>query len=413
MARDQFAFLRQPLQVEVLETTVIINFNPESTATQDEAQRLAERATKRATEGSYDKAITLWKRVLELNPAQTKFRRDLAMAYMESGDLESAKNHLIEVLRLTPTDTWGWVVLGNLYAKDPKEWGTAEKFFRRAMSLTPEDAWALTGIATINAQRGQTEEAVRYFEQAITANPKLPNSYYGLGVTYDRGDKPDLAARALDRLFQSAAASDIRAKYVLDQARKLYGPVQEKLASQQHPEAFKAVHNFRAELESRSGFPVQVTEGVFRDKTTATIQMAWKYGRDHHLIKMREGLPESLHVHQLAHELSHLELEAAARQVNKNRSFATNPRTEQVSMQRLAGDIQKLQRKGYPAEAAKKLVLSLVHGLGSFFTIARWIWSLKRACASGCRCCQPRNFWRYGWEQGKRLSRSRILKFWR
>ena len=121
MARDQFAFLRQPLQVEVLETTVIINFNPESTATQDEAQRLAERATKRATEGSYDKAITLWKRVLELNPAQTKFRRDLAMAYMESGDLESAKNHLIEVLRLTPTDTWGWVVLGNLYAKDPKE----------------------------------------------------------------------------------------------------------------------------------------------------------------------------------------------------------------------------------------------------------------------------------------------------
>lgn len=84
-----------------------ISFSEESSNAQDEAARLAERAAKRAAEGNYDKAISLWKRVLELNPALHKARRDLAMSCMETGDTESAKNHLIEVLRLSPGDPWG------------------------------------------------------------------------------------------------------------------------------------------------------------------------------------------------------------------------------------------------------------------------------------------------------------------
>ena len=95
MARRQFEFLRQPLQIEINESAVTVSFTGESTTAQDEAARLAERATKRAGEGNYDKAISVWKRVLELNPSLHKARRDLAMACMESGDTESAKNHLI------------------------------------------------------------------------------------------------------------------------------------------------------------------------------------------------------------------------------------------------------------------------------------------------------------------------------
>ena len=184
MARHQFGFLRQPVQIEIGDNTVTVSFSEESSKAQDEAARLAERATKRATEGNYDKAISLWKRVLELNPSLHKARRDLAMSCMETGDTEGAKNHLIEVLRLNPADAWGWVVLGNLYAKNQKDWPTAEKFLRRAVEIAPNDPWALNGIAAITAQRGQTDEGVRLFEQAIAANPDFPNPYYGLGVTF-------------------------------------------------------------------------------------------------------------------------------------------------------------------------------------------------------------------------------------
>jgi Flp pilus assembly protein TadD len=366
MARRQFEFLRQPIQIEAGDSTVTISFAEESTTAQDEAARLAERAAKRAGEGNYDKAISLWKRVLELNPSLHKARRDLAMACMEASDTENAKNHLIEVLRLNPGDAWGWVVLGNLYAKNQKDWVTGEKFLRRALEIAPNDPWALNGIAAITAQRGQTNEAVNLFEQAIAANPDLPNPYYGLGVTFHRTGKPDLAARALDRLFVSARAHDARAKHVFDQARTLYGTVQDDLMKQQHSEAFKAVENFRAGLEQLSGYPVRVTEGEFRDKTSATIQMAWKRGRDHHLITCRSSLPEELRTHQTAHELSHLQLEAEARKAGTNRFFVTTTATERSVLQRLDGDIRKLQRKGFPTDASQGLVTALIRGLAGF-----------------------------------------------
>jgi Flp pilus assembly protein TadD len=366
MARRQFEFLRQPLQIKVGDSTVTITFAEESTNAQDEAIRLAERAAKRAAEGNYDKAISLWKRVLELNPSQPRARRDLAMACMESGDTESAKNHLIEVLRLNPADAWGWVVLGNLYAKNQQDWATAEKFLRRAVEIAPNDPWALNGIAALIAQRGQTDEAVRLFEQAIASNPAVPNPYYGLGVTFAHDGKSDLAAGALDRLFTTARPIDSRAKHVFDQARTLYITVQETLMNRQHPDAFKAVENFRASLEELSGYPVRVIEGEFRDKTTATIQMAWKQGRDHHLIKFRTGLAEQLRTHQMAHELSHLQLEAEARKAGRNRFFVTTNVSEQTALRRIESDIRKLERKGYPAAASKNLALALTRGLAGF-----------------------------------------------
>lgn len=366
MVRRQFEFLRQPLQIEVGEAAVTITFAEESTRAQDEAIRLAERAAKRANEGNYEKAISLWKRVLELNPSQPKARRDLAMACMESGDSESAKNHLIEVLRLNPNDAWGWVVLGNLYAKNQQDWSTAEKFLRRALEISPNDPWALNGLAAITAQRGQTDEAVRLFEQAIAANPAVPNPYYGLAVTFDRNGRADLASAALDRLFTGVHASDARARHVFDQACTLYGKVQEMLMKRQHPEAFKAVENFRASLEALSCYPIRMTEGEFRDKTSATIQMAWRHERDHHLIKFRTGLEEELRTHQMAHELSHLQLEAEARKADRNRFFVTTNDSEQTALRRIEADLHKLERKGYPATAAKDLALALIRGMAGF-----------------------------------------------
>jgi hypothetical protein len=52
MTRRQFEFLRQPLQIEIGESTVTVSFSEESLNTQDEAGRLAERAAKRAGEGT-------------------------------------------------------------------------------------------------------------------------------------------------------------------------------------------------------------------------------------------------------------------------------------------------------------------------------------------------------------------------
>ena len=123
--------------------------------------RLAEKAGKRASEGRYAKAIDIYQRVLDLQPSLNRARRDLAMIYAETGDVDNATNHLIEVLRLDPSDAWNWVVLGNLYAGGKGDPETGEKFIRKALELNPRDAWALNSLATFTQKAGRCEEALQ------------------------------------------------------------------------------------------------------------------------------------------------------------------------------------------------------------------------------------------------------------
>jgi tetratricopeptide (TPR) repeat protein len=113
-----YAFLPKPIAVTLEGDEVVISYPEETDAKREEAEKLAARAVKRASEGNYEKAIGIYKRVLELQPSFHAARRDLAMAYMELGDVENATNHLIEVLRLDPKDAWSWVVLGLQYARE-------------------------------------------------------------------------------------------------------------------------------------------------------------------------------------------------------------------------------------------------------------------------------------------------------
>ena len=107
---------------------------------------------------------------------------------------------------------------------------------------------------------------------------------------------------------------------------------------------------------------MRVTEGEFKDTTGAIIQMAWKRSRDHHLIKLRSGLPEHLRSHFMAHELAHLQLEVEARKANKNRFFVTTDKTEAVAAQRIQTDLRKLERRGLTEASVRELVKQWIRG---------------------------------------------------
>jgi len=73
-----YGFLPKPIDVTLEDDDVLISFPEEADAKKEEARRLADRAVKRASEGNYEKAIGIYKRVLELQPSFHSARRDLA-----------------------------------------------------------------------------------------------------------------------------------------------------------------------------------------------------------------------------------------------------------------------------------------------------------------------------------------------
>src|SRR6266487_6776154 len=203
-----YAFLPKPIIVTLEGDEVVISYPEEADAKREEAERLAARAVKQASEGNYKKAIGIYKRVLELQPSFHAARRDLAMAYMEVGDVENATNHLIEVLRLDPKDAWSWVVLGNLYVREKGDLETGEKFLRKALEIKPNDSWALNSLAAGFQKKGQTREAIDYFDKAILANSEFANAYYGKAMGLAQDGQSQAASDTLTQLFAEAKMQD-------------------------------------------------------------------------------------------------------------------------------------------------------------------------------------------------------------
>lgn len=100
--------------------------------------------------------------------------------------------------------------------------------------------------------------------------------------------------------------------------------------------------------------------------------MAWVHGRPYHRLTTRRSNPAQPHAapcatyHLQAHELTHLKIEAEARQAGRNRFFTSTPETFATAHQALAADADKLRRSGKPAAAVQKMHHSLIQGLCGF-----------------------------------------------
>ena len=364
--RRCFAFLPKNVSIRIAGDVVTVEFSEAAAADAAEALRLFQRAGKWAGEGNYRKAVDIYKRAIELDPSLLCARRELAMAYVELEEFDEAKNHLVEVLRLDPKDAWSWVVLANHYSKREKDFSTAEQFYRRALEAKPNDAWALNGLGGLKVERGLPQEALQCFDAAIVSNPKFANAHYAKAMLFHRqGDLP-AAVETLKALFRQAEFQDARSTPVFEGARRLIVEVENELAKKLESDVFKDLENYRAEVETLSGFPVRVVEEEMADGRTAMAQMAWKYGRTYHLIKHTRSAPPHVVQHLVAHELTHIRLEALARQISKNKLFATTAATRETAIRSMASDIRRLEKQGYPQDSITELALKLVEGMCGF-----------------------------------------------
>jgi tetratricopeptide (TPR) repeat protein len=364
--RRCFSFFPKSATIRVAGETVTIELPVAAVEDAAEAVRLCERAGKRAGEGNYRKAVDIYKHALELDPGLLRARRDLAMAYVELGEFDEAKNHLVEVLRLNPKDAWSWVVLANHYSKRENDFETAEKFYKRALDIKPNDAWALNGLGALKIERGQPQDALQCFDAAIAAEPKFANAHYAKAmILQSQGDLPAVIA-TLKTLFRKAELQDARSRPVFDGARQLIVAAENELALKLESDVFKAVENYRAEVEVLSGFPVRISADDIPDGTTGVAQLAWKHGRDYHIIKHTKSAPSHVAQHLIAHELTHIRLEALARRESRNRFFATTAATREIAIRSIRGDIGRLEKAGYRQDVITQLTLQFVEGMCRF-----------------------------------------------
>lgn len=325
-----------------------------------DAAELFERASRRAREGDHDKAIKLYETGLAIDVLHTTARRDLAMSRMAKRDSPGADAELRRLLLLAPTDAWAWVILGNLNFR--KNFALAERYFKRAIELSPTDSYAWNGMGIMYSEKRDFPRAVAAFETALKEQPKFANAHFGLAAALADSGETRKAFNTLERMFATCVVQDSRALSTFEQAGRYYRELAQRLASETIEAAETDVEALRQEAERLSGFPVTFEDGDFGKRITASTEMAWKHGRDHHVIRVRESIDPTIRLHLHAHELCHIIMEAEARNAGSNRWFSTNETGFALAQKELANEMGSIRRTLAP-EAGEQLIEQLFKGL--------------------------------------------------
>ena len=153
--------------------------------------------------GQFDRAIELWRALLDQFPRLAKWRFELGAVYEAAGKNAEAITEYEEAARLNPTlASLVCMAIGNirLHEKRPEE---AEQEFRRSLELDPLRAKACNGLGTALGLQGRSEEAVEYFRRAVELDPGLASAHINLGAML--GSRGDLAAAIKEYRLASEA----------------------------------------------------------------------------------------------------------------------------------------------------------------------------------------------------------------
>lgn len=199
----------------------------------------AELAAAYGNRGEYlNKAIGYYRDALKLDPSTTFLSEELTDLYIQSGQLARAVTEAEDLLKQNPDNLDARRVLGRIYArmigdgntgkidekmlnksieqfsiitsKDPKDvdsWLTlgrlyrvahkspeAEKAFKQALAAEPENDEAMTGLAMVYSDLGDTKSAADLLKRAGDKHPDV-NTFARLAQFYENmRDFPDAAA---------------------------------------------------------------------------------------------------------------------------------------------------------------------------------------------------------------------------
>ena len=362
LLKNSYGFLSSSVEVYIQDDVAIITLKESKKEDIDKALKTYKKGVSAAEQGEYKKATKSFLKVISVIPHHVDARRNLAMAYLESGNLDQAQKYLRECIQIDTEDVWSYLLLGNIYAKHLHDLDVAEFFFEKGLSIRPDDNILLNNYAALKIEKKQLKEAQELFEKALEIDPSYPNTYYGLSLLYQSTGNEGQAIELLNRLFEQPKSNDIRSAQIYQQAWNLFLEINKNIAEQSYDTLITYILDYKKEAEERTGFPIQIIEDNSLEYVSAIAQMAWKHKRKKHLIKYRKKSP-AVTPHLIAHEMEHILLEDAARKKGRNSYFITTAQTREYAIHSISGHIHKLQKQGYVEEKITQVTLQITSGL--------------------------------------------------
>lgn len=183
---------------------------------------------------------------IKQNPNDVSSRRILGRIYtrmigdsqqgrLDEGMLKKAIDQYQKVTELAPTDLDTWLMLGRLQ-KIASNSVEAEKAYKKALELEPENEDAMSGLAMVYADLGNNKAATDLLRKVADKNPSL-RTLTNLAANYEGMHEYALAAETLRRTIQMAPGNN--------EVKRAFA--QNLMLSEQFPEALKQYEELVAE----------------------------------------------------------------------------------------------------------------------------------------------------------------------
>ena len=133
--------------------------------------------------GDIDKAETIFKKVIQLEPDNALAHKDLGVVYLSHRLFDYAEEEFKKAYELAPQNPIISFEFANFYYAMKKH-NDAESFYKKALELRPENTDFQTFAGLNYTALGRTDEALDLLTKSYEKNPKNDTVLYNLGLIY-------------------------------------------------------------------------------------------------------------------------------------------------------------------------------------------------------------------------------------
>ncbi|MGB3340720.1 MAG: tetratricopeptide repeat protein [bacterium] len=187
------------------------SFVKSQTSAELDLATLLDRAWNHIVMEDFDEAIRVLKRVLDIEPTNTRGLGFMCLALMDKEQYDDAMMYLQKVLVIDPENAFALNNLGYICYKKGI-WGEAIEHLGKAARQKKDRMASLYAnyyLGLVYHERAMLDDAVKFFEKALKLGPNLQEAYYYLGLTEVKRYEFERAVT----YFEKGIVIDSRSKY--------------------------------------------------------------------------------------------------------------------------------------------------------------------------------------------------------
>jgi cytochrome c-type biogenesis protein CcmH/NrfG/predicted aspartyl protease len=188
-------------------TSPVLAVNDSAQATSNEQRQLLKQAKKFTDKGEFAEAEKILRRVIEVNPQESKAKINLAYVLVKQRQLVEAYDLSIEVAKAEPKNSYAYAVLGAalLTAGNFRD---AKISLFNAININKKESLAWASLGTINFYENQMFEGLENLRAAVYLSPDEPDFIFTLAQIASRSEQYKEAATAYERFLQISPLTD-------------------------------------------------------------------------------------------------------------------------------------------------------------------------------------------------------------